>query len=338
MLDRIKQFFSRIKRRGVFIFIVEDVRMRWHIVFFVFVVIAFGIAYMCLTPQGDGIGQNSTPLFEVYTFVTFLNGIYFSVITVSSLGYGDMHPMGFSKALICMEVLMGLALIGIMIAKVTSRRLTHHVERLFSSDAQKRLEEIAAKFDTFQVDLKAIMPKLTAAYQSTPRQTSPPTEDRSALIVRFRKIISDLKLKCIELREYLSNEMLQSNYFQIAPVGAVERVGNASDETFFSLGLLIRSLPSQSKAWEEILERDNRQSILEAINSQKQVCELVGQHATDQRILDAFQHIKETCAQLQASYFTVPEVPEELQADHIPQGADEPQELSEVDDEHTGSS
>ena len=248
-----------------------------------------------------------------------------------------MHPVGFSKALICMEVLLGLALIGIMIAKVTSRSMSYRVSRLFSSDAQKRLDDIAAKFDTFQVDLEAIMPELTAAYQSTPRQTSLPAEDRSALIVRFRKIINDLKLKCIELHDYLSDEMSQSNYFQIAPVGAVVRVGNASDAPFFSLGLLIRSLPSQSKAWEEILERDNRQRILEAINSQKQVCGLVGQHATDQRILDVFQRIKETCAQLQASYFTVPEVPEELQPDHILRGTDEPQELSEVDDEHTGS-
>ena len=104
-----------------------------------------------------------------------------------------MHPMGFSKALICAEVLIGLAVIGGMIAKVTSRRLTYYVSRLFSFDAQKRLEDFATQFDTFRVNLDAIMPELTTAYQSTPRQTSPPAEDRRALIARFQKIISDLE-------------------------------------------------------------------------------------------------------------------------------------------------
>lgn len=328
----IKQFVSRLSQRAL------DIDMCWYVVFFVVAVVAFGIAYWLLTPCGHGIGQNSTPLFEVYTCVAFLNGIYFSVITVSSLGYGDMHPMGISKALICIEVLLGLAMIGIMIAKGTSQSMSHQVSRLFSSDAQKRLENIAEKFDTLQDGLVAIMPELTTVYQITPGQTSPPAEDRSALIVRFQKIISDLKLKCIELRDYLSDEISQSNYFRIAPVGAVVRVGNASDATFSSLGLLIRSLPSHLKAWEEILERDNRLKILDAINSQKQVCELVDQHASNQEIQDVFRCIEETCEQLRASYFAVPqEGVKKQQPNQIPQ-TDEPQELSEVDDEHTGSS
>lgn len=328
----IKQFISRLRHRGAFIFLIEDVPMRWHIVSFIVAVVVFGIAYWLLTPCGHGIGQNLESLPDI----TFLKSIYFSVITVSSLGYGDMHPVGYSKALACIEVLMGLAMIGIMIAKVTSRRLTYHVERLFSSDAQKRLDEIAAKFDTYRDDIAKIMSELVNTYQITPGEISI-DEDRRSLIARFRKVISNFQLKCVELRDYLSKEITQGNYFQIAPVGAVERVGNASDETFFILGQLITKLPVQAQVWEEIIDRDRRQRILEAINSQKQVCELVGQHTTDQRILDVFQCLKETCAQLQASYFTVPEVPEELQPDHILQDKDEPQELSEADNEHTDS-
>ena len=126
-----------------------------------------------------GIGQNLKPLSDI----TFSTGIYFSIVTISSLGYGDMHPMGFSKALICVEVLMGLAVIGIMIAKVTSRRLSYHVSRLFSFDAQKRLEDFAAQFDIVRVDLDAIMPKLAAVYRDVPRQTSSSSEDKIALLL-----------------------------------------------------------------------------------------------------------------------------------------------------------
>ena len=302
--------------------------MIWYILGFVLTVTLFGSTYFLLTPLGHGIGQNLKPLSDI----TFFTGIYFSIVTISSLGYGDMHPMGFSKALICVEVLGGLVMIGIMIAKVTSRRLSYYVSRLFSFDAQKRLEDFATQFDTFRVNLNAIMPELTTAYQSTPRQPSPPAEDRSALIARFQKIISDLELKCIELRDYLSAEMAPGNYFSLAPVSEMMRVGNTVEDTFFTLGQLLTNLSPQAKT--EILVRPYRQRIAEAINAQKRVCDMVGQHATDQETRAVFQSVKDICERVLASYFSVPE---ESQPDQILQGTVEPQQFSGVENEHTDS-
>ena len=157
------------------IFAVEDVRMSRYILFFIVVVIVFGFSYKLLTPMGHGIGENLKPLSDV----TFLTGIYFSIVTISSLGYGHMHPMGFSKALACVEVLIGIAVVGVMIAKVSSQRLSYHVARLFSTDAQKRLEDVAAKFETSKVHLDAIMPELVNAYQIAPGQESPPNDNKN---------------------------------------------------------------------------------------------------------------------------------------------------------------
>ena len=253
-MRNIKQTVSK-RSHEMFIFLVEEVGMLRYIMFFALAVIIFGIVYTLLTPISHGIGQNSTPLFKEYTIVTFLNGIYFSVITISSLGYGDVHPMGFSKALICIEVLLGLAMIGIMIAKVTSRRLSYHVSRLFSFDAQKRLEDIAEKFDVSYGDFEEIM-----AYQT-------PAEDKITFIPRFRGTINSFQLRCTALCDYFSDEMEQSNYFQIAPVDAVVEVGNAVDRTFFRLAQLITGLSGQAR--DEIFDRHTRQRISEAIDSQK---------------------------------------------------------------------
>ena len=311
------------------VFLIEDISMLTYVIFFVVAIISFGVVYTLLTPSGHGIGQNLTPLSNV----TFLGGIYFSIVTFSSLGYGDMHPMGVSKALACAEVLMGLAVIGVLIAKATSQRLSHHVSRLFSSDAQKRLEEIAARFDTYRDELKEIMPKLERAYQSTPG--SRPSGDRGSLISNFREVIRALQLQCVLLRDYFSDEIVQGNYFEIAPVNAVVRVGDAVDDAFFRLGQLIVSLSSQSRT--EILDKNNRQRISEAIVSQKQVCNMICQHAAHRDIQAVFQRIKETCEKVPESYFAVPAVPEELQPDQILQGTDEPQQHSGADDEQADS-
>ena len=320
----IKQFISRLSQKML------DIDMCWYVVFFAVVVFVFGCLYTYLTPCGHGIGQNLEPLSEV----TFRQGIYFSIVTVSSLGYGDMHPVGFSKALICMEVLLGLAVIGIMIAKVTSRRLSYHVERLFSFDAQKRLEDIAAKFYKSRGELDAIISKLTTAYQSAPGQTSTSTGDRGALISDFREVISDLRVKCIELHEYLSAEIEQdNNYFQIAPASAMVRVGEAVNDTFFRLVQHIIGLPTQVRL--DILDGRNRQGIAEAIEAQRSVCGLINQHATDPDTKAVFQLIEETCMQVSASYYVDPA--EELQPDQVIQGTGEPQELSDVDNEQADS-
>jgi hypothetical protein len=320
------------------IYLVQNVSMLRYIMSFIVVVIAFGLFYALLTPMGHGIGQNLKPLSEGISWVTFFKGIYFSVVTISSLGYGHMHPMGFSKALACLEVLLGLAVIGIMIAKVTSQRLSHHVSRLFSSDAQKRLEDIAAKFDTYKLNLHEFMPKLMAAYQSAPRQSSPPTEIRSTLISGFREVMSAIKSESNRLHDYLARETEQNDYFQIVAVDAVIKVGNAVESAFLILGQLITSVPSQSRF--EIFEESNRQMVFEALNSQKKACNLVQKHTDDKDIRDVFHRIRETCEALPTNYFAVPVEPKESQEpppDQVLKGTDEPKELSGADNQQTDS-
>ena len=242
-----------------------------------------------------------------------------------------MHPVGFSKILACIEVLLGLSVIGIMIAKVTSRRLSYHVERLFSSDAQKRLEGIAAKFDTSQSKLSSIMPELESAYQSVPGvsdQSHIPTEAKKSLVLKFRNVVSELHSSCAELRDYFFFETEQGNYFQVVPNDAVVRVGNAVDGTFWRFSQLIISLSPQAKA--EILDSYNRQEISALINFQKEVCGRVKEYATDTNILAVFQSIDEICHRVSENYFAVPE---ESRPDQILQGTDEPQGLSGADNE-----
>lgn len=61
---------------------------------------------------------------------------------------------------------------------------------------------------------------------------------------------------------------------------------------------------------------------------------MVRQYATDGEILAAFRRIEETCKQVPASYFAIPQ---ELQPDQVLQGTDEPQEFSGTDDERGDS-
>ena len=57
---------------------------------------------------------------ETQSKVTAQDALYFSIITEATLGYGDIRPVGLSRLLACTQVLLGLVLAGLIIAKITS--------------------------------------------------------------------------------------------------------------------------------------------------------------------------------------------------------------------------
>ena len=311
-------YLARTGRR-VLVYLIEDVSLFSYLVAFVLVVVVLGWAYSYLTPFCNGVGRNGECILDL----TFFNGLYFSIVTVSSLGYGDLHPVGFSKVLACAEVLFGLAYMGIVIAKVTSRRLSYHVGRLFGSDAQKQLDWFSANFGKLATELSVAMGSLGRAYQRTPGGVS--VEDKDKALSNFRATLVSIHSACLGLKEYLSSEVEQGNYFAIVPSGPVCRVGDAVDAAFFNLAQLIISLSPDAKL--EILDRQNRQRISDTLSSQKLVCQLVQRHAKDLETNNRFLRVLETCEGVLERYFTAPvEIRVTEQPDQVLSSTDAPQE------------
>jgi hypothetical protein len=54
--------------------------------------------------------------------LNFFDYVYFSVITFSTLGYGDLHPIGvLGKAMACFEVFAGFIMFGVLLTFVGNR-------------------------------------------------------------------------------------------------------------------------------------------------------------------------------------------------------------------------
>jgi hypothetical protein len=80
--------------------------------------------------------------------VTFLDALYFSVVSLSSLGYGDIRPLGFSRFLAGAEVIIGLSFFGIMVAKISSVRQDYILRRMYYSGmVDTELEEYARQLE-----------------------------------------------------------------------------------------------------------------------------------------------------------------------------------------------
>jgi hypothetical protein len=71
----------------------------------------------------------------------FWTYLYFSVVTISSLGYGDLHPVGFGRLAAGVEVVLGLVLIAAVVAKIVSEQQSRLMRLLYSSDQERRIKQ-----------------------------------------------------------------------------------------------------------------------------------------------------------------------------------------------------
>ena len=101
-----------MKTRHTFHRFVDHVSFTGLTVAFILAVFICALAYWKLSslPSGHGIGEN----------ISLWDAVYFSVVTISSLGYGDFQPKGISRLFATIEVLWGLVIIGLGVAKLAS--------------------------------------------------------------------------------------------------------------------------------------------------------------------------------------------------------------------------
>ena len=65
--------------------------------------------------------------------ISWLDSLYFCVITFSSLGYGDFTPEGFGKVIASLQVLSGVILIAIFVGKIASERQSALLRLIYTS-------------------------------------------------------------------------------------------------------------------------------------------------------------------------------------------------------------
>lgn len=314
---------SRLRRLGLYL--IDDVTVPTYLIVFVIVVTVSGFLYYWLTPIGHGIGRDLSPLRDA----SFSNGLYLSLVTVSSLGYSDMHPMGVSKAIACFEVLTGMILSGIMIAKIASRRVSFHVSRIYGSYTGDFLDNMSKTFEDTADKIERWGSEYSTKYEGVFGENR--VKIKAEMIQGIESIASAMESHIGSLHEYVIHEVSQTDYFQNAPEISIVRLGESTNTMYFMMAQILIGLSPQSKI--EILRTNVQRKISNANEAMLEISRVVNEHrgvSSRPQVQRAFERIGRMCSSVS---ITLGELPEQDSPDQIVWETNDPRPFKETDDE-----
>ena len=136
--------------------------------------------------------------------------IYFSFVTVLSIGYGDIIPVGPLRILAVTEGIAGLLIFGCVISKLVSRRQEELVEEIHRTTFEDRLDRVRTNLHLVFADLEA-MDQINRQHSALPDQVLRRFESSVRVFTGELKTIHDLLYRSQLLPEEDALESLLAN-------------------------------------------------------------------------------------------------------------------------------
>jgi hypothetical protein len=122
--------------------------------FWMAIVAGCGVAYwllereapLSLSSGGAGIGTGGWAL---------VSAMYFSAVTATSVGYGDIVPTGIARLLAVAESMAGLILFGCVVSKFVSRRQEQLIDNIHHIAFEERLGRVRTNLLLVRAELQA---------------------------------------------------------------------------------------------------------------------------------------------------------------------------------------
>jgi potassium channel LctB len=117
------------------------------------ILLGFGFIYYLFSGDHSFIRYSTT----MRPVTGLLDNIYFSFITATSTGYGDLTPVGFFKVLAIVEVIFGLVLMAVVTSKLVSIKQDIIMTEIYDISFNERVNRIRSALLLFRQNLGRII-------------------------------------------------------------------------------------------------------------------------------------------------------------------------------------
>lgn len=255
--------------------IINEIPLFWMVAALATVIVGFAAIYWGLGHLGAGLLEFT---YDTNRSMTFGDALYFSLVTVSSLGYGDIRPIGWTRMFVGAEVIMGLAFFGVLVAKISSVKQDHILRQMYYAELiETRLNKYTESLDEYRKLYRItsnmlldgeIDPELTTTFSSEVEETT-----------LFYQVSA------------LLNELTKMIEFEISNGGFYADVSETT------VGRIYASIHSMLRHTTSILERDperayahvmcgNEERVLSMLDAAERLANLGKRHSHSREILD----------------------------------------------------
>lgn len=209
--------------------------------------IFFALSYWGLSYMESGTTHAPTDLANITDpLMRFANSLYYSIITATSTGYGDITPVGFSKALASIQSISALLVFAIFVTKLVS----HQQEMTLTEVHRLTFEDV---FHNTREGMYIARKDLDHIVRHVEKTGSIDTEHWENMIIAFRQLQSLLE----EIPDFYENEIHHYNLDERREqllLEAVHRTLHRVNQMFDSLSAHDIDWSSQEDVMKEVNE------------------------------------------------------------------------------------
>jgi hypothetical protein len=220
--------------------------------------LAWSFVYCELTKYQMGI----VPTYEHGPPPVFWDYLYFSAVTISTLGYGDYRPVSFGRLAAAAEVIAGLVAFGVFVAQLTSARQERLVVRLARAQISEKLQYFRKRINTHAIELDHIL-------SCDLRLNFQPHEKAKLLEITGhtpQAVLGEMAIVVHGLARHLRWEVAQGDFFEIAPAPSMGRIAG----TLHFVLVLLSQVPIQRLVAQ--LPHAERHALTRQVNTVREDC------------------------------------------------------------------
>jgi Ion channel len=120
-----------------------------------------------------------------------LTALYFSFVTATSVGFGDVVPLGAVRALAIFEAVVGLLIFGAVVSKLVSRRQEQIVREIHRIAFEDRLERVQTDLHSVLMEMQTIAQQCKTTHADV-QQLSARLESASGMALSELRTVHDL--------------------------------------------------------------------------------------------------------------------------------------------------
>lgn len=147
VIKRLEEWLDKISFKNIFII--------WVLMNVFFALVYFALLHL---DSNGVIYSNGTP---VQTNIRgLLNLIYFSLVTSTATGFGDLIPIGFSKFVSALEIVSGLLIFGVVISKLISVKQEKILEEIYDLSFEDKVHRLRSSLYMTRSNISSLLMRI----------------------------------------------------------------------------------------------------------------------------------------------------------------------------------